>query len=366
MSQFFVANGRRVGADASAARLPTAMAAVAAPADAPAPAESPALADAPGYSPIGIGQPLSLEILTAYVGDLPARFGVAGRPDVLIASGVRTPVTFDAAPRAIHAIVPRVADGTRLEPSAVLPGSPVVYATRALTAGTLLVSFEIAAGTIDRRSIERVAALFPLAAGLPVFAPASMMLLAAGRILTMGSGLLAALLRREPCLSADLDLRFDTPGMPTVAAGMAAVCNDADAAELANCELRVRGAGAEQQIVLAHAGGGAEYRGRAPYLIVSLDGRPRPELDDFARTYATAAMLEKFYRKDPSAEVIALLAAALELYSDLGFRERAQALVRDMEAMRDRTLPEYAAARRMYDACRANIHAEPLRLPEVA
>ena len=40
------------------------------------------------FEPIGIGKPLSIEILTIYTGDAPKKF-LGGKPDLLVVSGVR-------------------------------------------------------------------------------------------------------------------------------------------------------------------------------------------------------------------------------------------------------------------------------------
>ena len=104
---------------------------------------------APAFTPVGIGRPLSLEILTAYVGDAPARFRLGGRPDLLIASAVKSLATFDAAPRAIHQIVPRVEDHRVLTPSALRQGSPIVYYTRSVVDATVLCAFEFATDTLE-------------------------------------------------------------------------------------------------------------------------------------------------------------------------------------------------------------------------
>ena len=53
------------------------------------------------FEPIGIGKPLTVELLACYTGDAPGRSFfdfIVGRtkPDMLVVSGVKTPTTFDA------------------------------------------------------------------------------------------------------------------------------------------------------------------------------------------------------------------------------------------------------------------------------
>ena len=316
----------------------------------------------PEFTPVGIGRPLSLEILSAYAGDAPARFGMVGRSDLLITSALKAVTTFDAAPRAIHAIVPGVADHALLTPSALRPGSPVAFYARSLVDGTLLCAFEFAADALDPKLIEHVADLLALAGGLPVFAPAASFLLAAGGIVKLGGELASVLLRPSTYLHADLTLRFETPGIPADFARMIVACNPADEDELTGCELGMHtGKGSGSTPVLKAKDSGEEYRGRAPYMIVSLDGRSRPELDGFAPTQASAALLERFYDPRPAEHVVQVLADALVLYDDLVFRRKADELARRMKSLRDHGSEEYRSAKKLYDAYRAYIRTDAFR-----
>lgn len=81
------------------------------------------LATAPGkpaFAPIGIGKPLTIEILTVYTGDAPGRFlgFLLGDPSMLVTSGARSGQSGKAAPRAINQLVSAIQDNQYLEPSA--------------------------------------------------------------------------------------------------------------------------------------------------------------------------------------------------------------------------------------------------------
>jgi hypothetical protein len=76
------------------------------------------------------------------------------------------------------------------------------------------------------------------------------------------------------------------------------------------------------------------YTGGAPYLIISIDGRTRTNLDGFTSKLATAALLEKFYGKtDAGSKAVEALGSAMELYNDYDYRERARNVSRQLQAL---------------------------------
>lgn len=106
----------------------------------------------PVFTPIGIGKPMSLEMLTFYTGNVPEKSLFSGNPDLLITSAVKGVQTFEAAPRAINQLIKGVADKQYLEPSALAEGAPIIYSTRSLVNSTLLCAVEIIAETFDKKS----------------------------------------------------------------------------------------------------------------------------------------------------------------------------------------------------------------------
>ena len=69
----------------------------------------------PSFTPIGIGEPLSVEILCVYTGDAPQTF-FGGRKDLLVVSGVKGVQTHGEAARAINQIEQKVGDNQYLQP----------------------------------------------------------------------------------------------------------------------------------------------------------------------------------------------------------------------------------------------------------
>ena len=290
---------------------------------------------APEFAPLGIGQPMSIEILTVYTGDAPKRGIFGGQPDLLVTSAVKGIETFDAAPRAINQIVKDIQDKQYIEPSALTDGCPIVYYTPAVVNSTTLCSFELVTGAFDDHTLRQLSALFTSAAGLPVFAPANAYLIAGSFLTKIIADLAEALLKNTPFLRSDLPLRFDTPEVPPALASQAILYNDRDGADLAPYRPGLVSAGpGRQRVALQHEETGEEYRGDASYVIASLDGRQRDELEAFTPKIASAAILEKFYGgQDTGGQVVGALEAAMELYNDFMYHQKAQRLKEQLEAL---------------------------------
>lgn len=185
----------------------------------------------------------------------------------------------------------------------------------------------------------------------------------AGSFLTKIFGDLGkALLESPPFLKTSLPLRFDTPEIPEALARMVVIYNDRDQGQITDFKTGLAASGpGQQRMALIHNQTGKEYRGDAPYAILSLDGRPRPELDDFAPKLASAAILERFYgSQDVGGQLVDTLSSAMELYSDFTFRQKAEKIKKQMAAF-DPESDEFKTAKNLFDAYVRNIRQEVFR-----
>ena len=78
------------------------------------------------FTPIGIGKPLSLQIMSVYTGDAPKKV-IGGNKDLLIASATKYMHLSNAQPRAINQVYRKVESRTIFGPSAFDEGCPVIY-----------------------------------------------------------------------------------------------------------------------------------------------------------------------------------------------------------------------------------------------
>lgn len=305
------------------------------------------------FEPVGIGKPLSLEILTVYTGNAPRRF-LGGKPDLLVVSGVKNLQTFDAAPRAINQIEENIKDFQYLKPGAFSQGSPLVYYTPSLDASTVFISFELVVDSLRQDTINAVSRLFQSAAGLPIFAPANSYLLAGG-ILIRIIGELANAFESRPFLKSSIDLRFLTSGIPVFKSGHYVIYNRTDREEFDGCEIRMVNDGfGNRTTALVNSFTAQEYKGEAPYMIINIDGRARPELEGFAPKLATASMLEQFYGNERDGQVIKALEEALELYNDLTHRLKAERIFKQLQDMPPNS-DEYILAKALFESYANNI-----------
>ena len=328
-----------------------------------APPASKAKRAAPGFTPIGIGKPLSLEILTVYSGNVPEKSFLSGNPDLLLTSAAKGIQTFEAAPRAINQLIKAVGDRQYLEPSALADGCPIIYHTRSLVNSTLLCAFEMVADTFDKKVFDGIQRLFSTAAGIPIFAPAGAYLMAGSFLTKIFADVGKALLVTPAFLKTDIPFRFDTPEIPEAMARMIILYNDKDQKEFAEYNFGLAAAGpGRQRMSLMHTTSGKEYRADAPFAIISLDGRHRPDLEDFTSRLASAAILDKFYgAQDTGGQIVETLSSAMELLNDFTFRLKAEKMKTQMEAL-DPNSREHETAKTLFNAYVGNIRKEIFRL----
>lgn len=315
----------------------------------------------PAFTPVGIGKPLLVEILTVYTGNVPRQF-LGGKPDLLVVSGVKGAQTFDAAPRAINQLEEDIKDHQYVQQAAFSKGSSIVYYTDCLENSTTLCSFELVVDSLQKSTIDSVSKMFATTAGLPIFVPANLYLLA-GAMLVKLAGELVNSFESRPFLSDTLDLRFLTSGVPNFKSGHYVVYNSENRDEFNDYKVEVKNDGFERvEVQLVHQKSGKAYKGEAPYMIVNIDGRHRPDLEGYTPKLASAALLEQFYgKKNRSGQMIQTLESALALYNDFTYRKKAAQLLQKIQ-----TLPvgstEFLLAKLLFEAYISNIRNDIFKL----
>ncbi len=318
----------------------------------------------PDFAPIGIGKPLTIEILTTYTGDAPKRFlgFLTGDSSLLITSGARGAQTTKAAPRAINNLVKSIKDNEYLEPSAFNDGSPVVYHVPAVVDRTTLTSYDLVVDSFDDKLFDSFSSLFAGAGGLPIFAPASAYLLAGSVVMKIFSKLGKALLESDAFLSATFNIQLASPGIEVTQPRHLVLYNASDEHQFEGYEARpVKRPAGQEQMRLVERSNGQEYQGPAPYIIASLDGAVRNDLKDFTPMHASAGLLEDFYKAESGAKTVEVLGQALELYNDMRFRDKAERLSSQLSGLPEGS-KERAEAEKLLKAYKDNIRNEILKL----
>ena len=157
----------------------------------------------------------------------------------------------------------------------------------------------------------------------------------AGSIVVDKAGQLGKVLfNSKTFLRTQIELRFDTPGFFAVEPGAIFAFDNKDRGEFAGFKpTLVDGATPQQHMVLRNEAG-QDYAGRAPYIILNLDGRRRENLADFKARAATSAILEQFVGSpDAGSQAVAILEEAMGLLNDATFREKALATQTQLNAV---------------------------------
>ncbi len=292
------------------------------------------LAEAPvNHTPIGLGQPISVEILCIYTGNAPSK--LFSKPDLMVSSAVKSSVTHEVAPRAINQLIPNIKDRTIHLPSALSEGSPIVYYSPALDASTTLCSFEMVANSFNQDITASISGLMKSAAGFPVFAPAGSLLIGGSVISQLVGNIGKKVFETKPFLRGDLDIRLDTAGMIPTRAKQYVIVNDSDLGEIDRLRLHyfTHDATGASKVMLVDKQTGEEYRGDAPYLIINIDGKKRTDLQSFTPRLASAAMIERFYGDDSSGDSMHLIDQAMTLYNDFAYFNKAEELKKKIHDM---------------------------------
>lgn len=311
-----------------------------------------------GFTPVGLGKPMAVMIRRIYTGKHPAKKGFGGRKDMLVVSAMKGLGVYEASPRAVNFLTSDVGPKTSVQfQSAMHSGTPLVYYTPALTQADSVVSFEFIFDSFPKDAIDSVSSTLTALGGIPVFAPASASLLAAGTLLKLGAKLGEAIFDGSPEFEATDPITFALPGAPSAVADFRLVVDPMrfDRAILRDYQLR-----GGDELVDAN---GKPYSGECPYLVVSIDGASNREFEKFTPTAATAALLERFYRSQTvSSTVLDGLVEAMKLSNDMRFRSRAESVKKEIED------PKLDPARLQakideYEALRKNILTDALALP---
>jgi hypothetical protein len=307
------------------------------------------------YQGIGIGKPLTIVIESIYIGDYPDTMPLVpwiDRGDVLVTSAHKAFESFDAAPRAVHILQANAEPRTALKAKATEQGSQLVYYSPAVTGMSILFSVELSADRELSKEIGDALGKAVTAAGaLPVFAPAAPYLVAAGTAIPIALKAVSMLARPQTFFGEHVELNFDRPGVELAQPG-ALVLYGGNDADLGKFKLG-------KDFVLREAGDGPAYNGPAPYVVISLDGHERDELDEWSATAASAVLLERFFAPDELiSQALEVVTESMALFNDMTYREKAAAALSKSKTLKGTKKKEQEA---LYKAYVKNIHTKEIR-----
>jgi hypothetical protein len=274
----------------------------------------------PAFEPIGLHKPLTVMFHHVYTGQFPRTAFFGRAKDMLVASAVKDLSVTSAQPRALNFLRKQVKAGHNANtPAATEEGTPLIAYLPAITAPATILTVEIIFDNFPDALLNRLGAAFGSAAGIPIFAPSSPYLMAAGVVIRLTADLGRALFEGQAAFQESVTLNFDLPQLPVT---------QSDFRVVAPPDFDVEPYSVNPANGLVHKATGRRYDGPFPYVILALDGRKRDEtFGQFTPAQLTAAQLEKLFNARDGAEVaVDTLLESLRLVNDVRFRTQADTL----------------------------------------
>lgn len=308
------------------------------------------------FQPIGIGKPLTIMIRQIYTGKYPDSF-FGSNKDMLATSAVKSITSSEEKPRALNFLMEKVSTNNVIErPPAVSQGTPFVFYSPALVENSLTLDLSIVFDNFPQQLFTIIGNAFQTAAGIPIFLPYSTYILGLSGIAKLAGSIGEAVFDGKPAFSSSDGLDFFLPGAIPVPSGFALVTDrNMDTIDpMFREKYQVDKSG---QVVDKS---GKKYRGDIPFIVISFDGTAQKELESFAPTAATAAILSRFYgMKDGQQQNLDTLIEAIKLYNDLKYRTQVDTLDKEIETSKDDAKKEELKKKR--DALAKNIITDLLK-----
>lgn len=306
------------------------------------------------FVPIGLGKPLTILIREIYTGRHPTKgfLGSSAKP-MAVVTGLKDYSAYAATTRAVNYLLPSVKPHARFKaPPTFTEGTNVVAYSPAVVTDSFHFTVEIAFDRFNDRLFEVISKGLASAAGIPLLIPSAGYLLAASGLVKVGSSLAEGLVDGKASFSVTDTFDFNVPGNRVPVADFRVLCHF-DASGMTYDP--------------AHGlldRTGAVYEGAEPYVVISLDGAVRKNLESFAPTVATAGVMKQFFDLRDGAEVVSTgLIDAIKLANDMKYRGQAVDLVKQLVVA---SSEDKAALQTRIEALNKNILNEVLRVSGAA
>ena len=277
------------------------------------------------FPPVAFGQPMTVDIRSAYTGAVGSKSFFDGTGDIAMVSGVKNWSSFNASARALNFVQKKLGRHGMLKgPNAIEDGTRIVAYEKAVATSQIITTYEIVAAPPDDGLLAKLGGAFSAAAGIPLFMPYAGALLAAGQLVPVVGKLIDALSGQTQRWSESADLTFDLPGFAPVSADFRLVAHAGSPLEQMRYKPNVGVVDANDAL----------YAGDEPYVVIAVYGGARPELDNFAPGVVVADMARRFY---PSSTGVGAafddVLAMARIASDWKFRQQADKLAEQIGAL---------------------------------
>lgn len=270
---------------------------------------------------IGIGKPLTVALQTAYTGKYP-RPGMFGNERPFLLTSAMKGADRGPSPRQIQIASERTGRKTIIHrPKATQQGTSTIYHEPSLVDMDHELTIEMFCDEWDDSGVKKIAKTLTNLSGLAVFAPAAAFLAIGGQLLNIAAALGEVALDNDADWDESVSLALDHPVIEPLKAGYKFLIDGGEEVRLQNAGYRFN---EQLELVDEH---GKPYDGRYPYLVITIDGRPQPQLADWKLQEATAKQLEPFLAaRDAKRVVIDSFEQFSTLMNDYTYRRQAERL----------------------------------------
>jgi hypothetical protein len=301
-----------------------------------------------GFSPVGLGKPLTILIHEVYTGRFPRPGFLRTASDMLVTSAIKSIASFDEQPLALNFLQPKTVPNSRFRrPGANRQGTALIYYSPAVVDISLTLDISMVFDTFSKELFDAAGDMMQSAAAIPLFFAHSTYLLGAGAATKLIGSAAERLFDGSPSFRVTAPLDIELAGNARLSSGFLLLSDGSlDREFCENYHVNERG-----QVV---DGKDKEYQGEIPFVLLSIDGTLHPEFASFTPRAASAAVLSRFLGTKDGGE-LKLALDACRLYSDFKLREQRDALDEQIKLL---PADQQATLKKKRDALTANISTD--------
>lgn len=263
--------------------------------------------DHPGgrYTPVAFGNPLSIELLTFFPGTRIKDWG--NKAEIMITSQIRSGPSNEPSPRLINILL----RGYRFKhPSPIqdlggdLYGDLMLHYTKAFTGGKIGLTLQgVEVDKVNKQTWSTISKAVAALGRLALFTPAAPHLAAFGLAARMAQTLLRAISRNDRLDLSRVDLHFGEENRKVLQSGRYVLWSAKKGPKHSTMrsKYRLTGAGSDTPNLLVCKTSqepDLEPYLDSPYFVFAINGKAKPEYDDFEIGAGSAKLLEEWGDKD--------------------------------------------------------------------
>ncbi len=312
------------------------------------------------FSPLGIGRPMTIKLVTLYAGDY--KNGLfRNKKDMIVTSRIRPPHVPEEASRAVHQIYANIPERAALMPGAGNYGTPLIYCTPGFVDDGMMINLEFKIDNFKEENMKAAGSILSFLGGIPILSTASGILLFAGAAVKQAAPLVNSLAEKKSWLSFDFNVPIREAGLRSLTAGFHIIRNRDDDEEFKEYEVTLSN---DNQPELRKKGTQeAYYRGTRPYAIVSINGEMNEEYAGFSPALASAAILQKFFGIRENGTVEEDVKGLLNLSNDYFFNQKIEQLNKKLKTVKEGS-DEYKKLQEKISAYKKNLQTDIFREKE--